>query len=235
MSAYAAVRLTKGRRKKQLLETAFAMVSEHGTEGLTLCALAHKAGVTHALAYRHFKTRTGLITALFQQLEPLQVERLLTKLSHAAPSLEGIARAISEAYMSSIDDGGREWHALSAALLGSEELDVIRQQLTYHYSEICVNALAPYSGLTREELHLRCMSIRGAAEAIFHEMVRGHIHQDHAVNSLTSIIASCAPPRRTVSKITSVSISGGGLLVAAMLNGLVEEVMSGLTLFGVYG
>ena len=57
-------RLTREQRARQLLDVAWALVGDEGTDALTLGRLAEAAGVTKPVAYDHFVTRNGLLAAL---------------------------------------------------------------------------------------------------------------------------------------------------------------------------
>jgi len=47
-----------------LMEAAWQELAEHGAAGLSLRAVARRAGVSHAAPKHHFENRTGLLTAL---------------------------------------------------------------------------------------------------------------------------------------------------------------------------
>jgi len=53
-----------GDLRKTLLEACCAHIAEHGTEGLSLRALAREAGVSATAPYRHFDSRQSLLAAL---------------------------------------------------------------------------------------------------------------------------------------------------------------------------
>src|SRR5262245_12468652 len=70
----ASKRLDKEARRRQLLDTALAIVREEGTQALTLGRLAERAGVTKPIAYEHFGTRSGLLIALFRDYDARTTE-----------------------------------------------------------------------------------------------------------------------------------------------------------------
>ena len=59
-------RMSREERQRQLLDVAWRLVREEGTEALTLGRLAEQAGVTKPVVYDHFSTRPGLLAALYQ-------------------------------------------------------------------------------------------------------------------------------------------------------------------------
>ena len=53
------------RTRTALLAATRALLEEHGTEALTMAAVAERAGVSRRAIYLHFGSRTELLTALF--------------------------------------------------------------------------------------------------------------------------------------------------------------------------
>lgn len=181
-------KLSKAERREQLLETALAIVREQGTDALTLGYLAERAGVSKPIAYEHFKTRSGLLIALYEQIDNRQVAALLLALERTPRRLEEVARVVSTAYMNCFTSVGPEWHAISAALKGDEEMEAFQRELIDSYVALYRDALAPYSRLPEDELRLRCVGIIGAGDAIARDMVRGRIDEAAAAASLASLI-----------------------------------------------
>jgi AcrR family transcriptional regulator len=67
MVKVARTRLSPEKRKKQLLDTASAMIVAGGLQGFTMEALAREAGVTPPLVYNYFSNRPELLQALLAQ------------------------------------------------------------------------------------------------------------------------------------------------------------------------
>jgi AcrR family transcriptional regulator len=61
------VRLTKERRRAQLLDVAAEMVAERGVGALTMEGLAARAGVSKALPYAHFDNADAVLVALYRR------------------------------------------------------------------------------------------------------------------------------------------------------------------------
>jgi AcrR family transcriptional regulator len=181
-------KLSKAERREQLLETALAIVREQGTDALTLGYLAERAGVSKPIAYEHFKTRSGLLIALYEQIDNRQVAALLLALERTPRRLEDVARVLSTAYMNCFTAVGPEWHAISAALKGDEEMEAFQRELIDSYVALYRDAFAPYSKLPEDELRLRCVGIIGAGDAIARDMVRGRVDEAAAAASLASLI-----------------------------------------------
>lgn len=179
-------RLPKAQRREQLLETALQIVREQGTDALTLGHLAERAGVSKPIAYEHFGTRAGLLIALFKKIDDVHVAAFRDALGRAR-RLEDVAAAASAAYMRCYRSVGPQWHALSSALNGDEQMEAFRHELLDSYAALYRDAFAPYTDLPAAELHLRCVAIIGAAEAISRDMLRGRVGEKRAATALASL------------------------------------------------
>lgn len=184
-------KLPKQERHEQLLACAQDMVREEGTEALTLARVAERAGVTKPVAYDHFGTREALMVELFRRIDDRQTALLVERLKATEGRLDAIAATIAAAYMSCAREVGTVWYALSAALKGSEAMEAVQRELTARYVGIWRDAFAPHaSHLPASELHLRCIGILGAGEAISLELLRGHVEEARAAASLASLITA---------------------------------------------
>ena len=189
-------RLPKAERREQLLETARAIVREEGTDALTLGHLAERAGVTKPIAYAHFETRSGLLVALYQQIDDQQVAALRAALAETRPRLGDIARVVSKAYMDCYIHVGPEWSALSGALKGDERMEAFERALHARYVALYRDALAPHTTLPKRELHLRCVGILGAGDALAREMIPGNVDAAAAAATMASLIVEWLAPAR---------------------------------------
>lgn len=195
----AAKKMPKAQRREQLMETALGIIRTQGTDALTLGYLAERAGVSKPIAYEHFGTRSGLLIALYQQLDQQQVDDLLAALGQAPKQLASVARLMSEAYMACYRSIGPEWHAISAALKGDEEMERFQKALIDGYVDLYCTALAPYSALAADDLRLRCVGIIGAAEAMSREMTCGCVDEATASAALGSLILQWGWPTDLIS------------------------------------
>jgi AcrR family transcriptional regulator len=192
----AAKRLAKAERRDQLLAVAQTVVREQGTDALTLGYLAQRAGVSKPIAYQHFKSRSGLLIALYKQIDERQVEALLQALKRTPRRLEDVAHVMSDAYMHCYVSIGPEWYAISAALKGDEQMEASQRELLDSYVALYCQAFAPYSTLPKQELQLRCVAIIGAAEAMARDMLRGRIDELIAAATLCSLIIEWLSPKQ---------------------------------------
>jgi len=56
-----------GDLKNALIDAALALISVHGTRGLSLREAARNTGVSHAAAYRHYSSKESLLAAIAEQ------------------------------------------------------------------------------------------------------------------------------------------------------------------------
>ena len=190
MSTKASARkLPREARRDQLLDTAMAIVREDGTDSLTLGRLAERAGVSKPVAYDHFATRDELMIALYRRIDERQVAALVEALRQLPQRLDAVAQAMAAAYVHCSTSIGPEWHALSAALKGSGQMEAVQRELVEGYVALYREALAPFApAATPESLHLRCVAIVGAGEAICVGILRGEVDADRATEELARLI-----------------------------------------------
>lgn len=181
-------RLSKAQRRNQLIDTALAIVRDEGADRLTLGHLAARAGVSKPIAYDHFGTRGGLLIALYKFLDDKQSNALREALSAGERSLDEVVDALARAYIHCAVDTGGEWHAIGAALAGSEEMAAVHQELIDGYVQLFASVLTPYTPLTATALERRCIGLVGAGEALSAAMVRGHCTEQAAADAFAAIM-----------------------------------------------
>jgi len=181
-------RLPKAERREQLLETAMTIVREQGTDALTLGYVAERAGVSKPIAYEHFGTRSGLLIALYKQIDERQASRLAQDFERTPKRLSDVAKLMGDSYMSCFRTAGPECHAIFAALKGDEQMERVQQELVAGYVASYRDLLAPYSKVDEQELRRRCIAIIGAGEALSREMSHGRIEEAEAAATLTALI-----------------------------------------------
>lgn len=181
-------RLSRAGRREQLLDTALAIVRDAGTDALTLGHLAERAGVSKPITYEHFKTRSGLLMALYRELDQRHVAALRQALARTRPRLSEVARVASAAYIDCYEELGPEWLAIAAALRGDEEMEAFQQQAHDDYVALYCQAFSPYSKRPPQELRAICAASIGAAEALTRELGRGRLDRDSAVELLAGLL-----------------------------------------------
>jgi len=181
-------KLSKAERRAQLLKTAHALVCEQGTDALTLGSLANAAGVSKPITYEHFQSRSGLMIALYQQLNERRLQEVSAVLDATPTNLGSMARAMAHAYMACHGAMGPEFHAIGAALKGDPCMHACQQKIIDGYVDFFHTAFAPLSPLPHDTVRRRCVGIIGAAEALSDAMVRGHLNKGIATDDLAALI-----------------------------------------------
>lgn len=182
-------RLSREDRLQQLLEVAWQLVRDEGTDALTLGRVAELAGVTKPVVYDHFVTRAGLLAALYEDFDARQNQAFVDALDTGDATLEGRAGVIAACYIDCVLLQGREIPGVIAALNSSPELETLKRKYEAIFLDKCRDALAPFapSG-TVPQAGLRAML--GAAEALSHAAANGEVSREEAQQELQAIISA---------------------------------------------
>ena len=182
-------RLTREDRQRQLIETAWRIVGDEGTDALTLGRLAERAGVTKPVVYSHFPTRSALLIALYRDFDMREYAIMEAALESSEASLAGKAGAIASSYVDCVLTQGREIPGVMAALAGSPELAAVKRDCDLIFLEKCRALLAPFAaGRTIPTAGLRAML--GAAEGLSHAAATQEIGADEAKRELFETISA---------------------------------------------
>lgn len=182
-------RLTRQERHRQLLDVAWRLVRDEGTEALTLGRLAEQSDVTKPVVYDHFGTRGGLLAALYQEFDARQTALMDAALAASDPSLSGIATVIASSYVDCVLLQGREIPGVIAALAGSPELEKIKRDYEVTFIEKCRAVLTPFAG-TGVIAPAGLWAMLGAAEALSHAAATGEITAAAAQHELFETIVA---------------------------------------------
>jgi AcrR family transcriptional regulator len=158
-------RLSRQGRRQQLMEVAWRIVREEGTDALTLPRLADQAGVAKPVVYDHFSTRPVLLAALYQDFDSRQTAIMDAALQSSGPTLVDRAAVIASSYVDCVLLQGREIPGVIAALESSPELERIKHEYEAIFMEKCRLALLPFA----EAGHIASpglWAMLGAAEAL---------------------------------------------------------------------
>ncbi|WP_416638895.1 TetR/AcrR family transcriptional regulator [Pseudomonas sp. OHS18] len=170
-----------------MLEVAWQLIGDEGTDALTLGKLAEAAGVTKPVVYDHFGTRNGLLAALYEDYDERQTRIFDAAIEAAAANLQEKSRVIAASYVNCVLTQGREISDVVAALTGSPELAAVKKQYQHAFIEKCAAILAPFcsrKGISTASL----WAMLGAADALSDAAVAGDISEEQAQDELQSII-----------------------------------------------
>jgi AcrR family transcriptional regulator len=186
--------MAKDERRRQLLDTALAIVREEGTDGLTLARLAERAGVTKPIAYEHFGTRAGLLIALFRDYDDRTTLAVRAALASGGKTLGDVASILAAAYMDACLSMGPEVGAIFDALSASEETEDFRRSFRAFLIGEFRRAFAPVVKFSGRAGKATLIGILGAAETLAEEASAGRLSRNEAVASLTRIILGAIGP-----------------------------------------
>ncbi|GID08225.1 transcriptional regulator [Pseudomonas sp. 008] len=181
--------MSREERLRQLLDVAWQLVREEGTDALTLGRLAEQAGVTKPVVYDHFTTRPGLLAVLYQEFDARQTALMDTALETSEPTLASKAMVIASSYVDCVLLQGREIPGVIAALTSSPELEKIKREYEAIFMGKCHNALLPFAG-TGDIAPASLRAMLGAAEALSHAAATGEITAEQAQDELFETIVA---------------------------------------------
>jgi AcrR family transcriptional regulator len=181
--------MSREERLRQLLDVAWQLVREEGTDALTLGRLAEQAGVTKPVVYDHFTTRPGLLAVLYQEFDARQTALMDTALEASEPTLASKAMVIASSYVDCVLLQGREIPGVIAALTSSPELEKIKREYEAIFMGKCRNALLPFAG-TGDIAPASLRAMLGAAEALSHAAATGEITAEQAQDELFETIVA---------------------------------------------
>lgn len=187
-------RLPKEARRAQLLDVAYEIITEEGTDALTLARLAERAGVSKPIAYDHFGTRAGLLIALFRSFDEQQIDRMRAALAEGGDSLEATARIAAAGYMDCLLSAGPEYEAICAALLAYEETKDFLQASRDRFVEEYRQVFSPFVALDGTRGRGILSGLVGCAEALARDAHSGTLGQDEAIGTLADIMLATLTP-----------------------------------------
>lgn len=187
-------RLSRQQRYVQLVDVAWQIVAEEGTEALTLGHLAERAGITKPVVYDHFTSRSGLFAALYREYDLRSTARMDEQISQTEPVLEKLATVIADAYIECVLLSGREMPTVIAALSGTPELEQLRAEYATTFTEKCRTLFSPFS--KSKTLQTPALwAILGAAEGLSLAVVMGKISaqeaKDELVKGIICLVCGC--------------------------------------------
>ncbi|WP_369941805.1 TetR/AcrR family transcriptional regulator [Xanthomonas medicagonis] len=182
-------RLAREDRHRQLLDVAWRLVRDEGTDALTLGRLAEQAGVTKPVVYDHFQSREGLLAALYLEYDARQSALLDAALAASEPTLASRARVIASSYVGCVMTQGRELPGVAAALVGSPALEKVKRDWEVAFLDKCRSVLGPFArGHTIAPAALRAML--GAADALSYAAAAGEVSAEDAQQELFVLIVA---------------------------------------------
>ena len=187
-------RLTRAKRRQQLLETALLIIREEYLDSLTLGRLAERAGVSKPVVYDHFPTRSALLIELYRWIDTERVRIFTDMMSKAHKNAQETTEVLASTYILCAADKKGEFHVIGAALAGSQEKEVVFQELLDNCVEMFVSVLTPHVDITPKRLKRLCEGLVGAGEALSVAISRGRMQHAEAVEAFATLIKGVLRP-----------------------------------------
>jgi AcrR family transcriptional regulator len=181
-------KLSREQRRLQLLATAEEIIRDEGTNALSLARLAERADVSRPIAYDHFKTREGLLVALYRQYDERIGQNIRDALRGDSVSLEDAVSVICTAYIDGVLAAGPECDAVYAALAGDPETRTFLLASRRFYVQQIQAALAPFAELSRRRDQAVLIGFLGVIEALARDAAARQLSRAAAIDGATAVI-----------------------------------------------
>lgn len=163
------VRRSPEEARRLILETAQALITRTGPEGLRLQDIAAEAGISHSLILHHFGNRAGLVRALTQQTTAELRDRLLAAMAQPESSPEELLDRVFDSFA-----GGLAQRLAWLAVMDPEgEAEEMRHEVadTLHQRRL---AAAPGLAIPREDTQwlVHLVAVAAFGEALYGERLR---------------------------------------------------------------
>lgn len=190
-SAPARQRLSPERRRNQLIQVAYRILTEDGPEGMQISEVASRAGVSRPLVYRFFGNRTELLVAVLDDFERSLSERFqaLVESDDLPYDARESASKFVHACCDLIDErGGGVWDLLMSR---STERDVVQfaQEVLKRIMAPWLDLLAAFCTQSQVPPKIIADMLVGAGDVALHHWVHGRIPREVAVDACVSAIS----------------------------------------------
>jgi AcrR family transcriptional regulator len=144
------LRRTPEEARRQILETAQALIASTGPDGLRLQDIAAAAGISHPLILHHFGSREGLVRAMTRQAAAELRDKLLAAMASSEYSVEQQLDRVFDAFR----DGLAQrlvWLATVDAGEDAEGTQMIMRDIADKLHERRIAAAPPGAAITRDD------------------------------------------------------------------------------------
>lgn len=213
-------RLPADARRRQILELAARVLTEHGVERVQIKEIAKLAGVSRPAVYRLFPARQDLVLAILEDFEAELGARFRDALVQTMPgSLAEITRAFVDACCDVIETKGTgPWHLLDARGAADPEVASLGLAIHERMVEPWYARIAATTGLDRARVRMLARVVVAAGRAVLDGWIEGHSSRaraaDDATRAMTCLLRefahSGAPARDDSVKARSPSRSARG-------------------------
>lgn len=183
-------RLSSDKRREQLIDVAYRILTESGPEGMQISEVALRAGVSRPLVYRFFKNRTELLVAVLDDFERSLSARFRELLSDGTEMTD--ARSIAKLFVQAACDlieerGGGAWDLLMSRSTDPEVVD-FSKAVVQRLMAPWVQMLAQFLGNSIVPAQVVSSMLVAAGDTALYHWVRGEISREVAVDACVAAI-----------------------------------------------
>jgi AcrR family transcriptional regulator len=170
-----------GHLREALIDAALRMIREQGAESVSVREVAKRAGVSSGAPFRHFPSRTALMTAVAEQA----MRRFRAEIERALDEAEGAApidrfRALGRAYMRWVVRNPAHFEVISNRALidfdGSESLTRDNAEIRSLMEEL-LNEQRDRAQLQSDDVKTISFAARALAYGLARMYIDGHLAQ----------------------------------------------------------
>jgi AcrR family transcriptional regulator len=155
MTRAATPRMSAEARREHLLDAAKALVADEGFHGVSIEAVARRAGITRPIVYRHFSDLAGLLDALVER----ETLRALMQLREVLPRDVTDLIAAFDGYLGAVRSDPVTWRLVLVPPEGAPAL--LRERIAAGRAAVVAQlaaAVGPRAGSPDPELTARALS-----------------------------------------------------------------------------
>jgi AcrR family transcriptional regulator len=186
------VRLAPGDRRRQLVEVAGRLLTDHGLEQVQIKEVAALAGVTRPVVYRFFPTRKELVLAILDDFATEVDARLRDALLRTlGADLSIVTRAMFEACCDTIDvRGAGPWRLLHPGGATDPEVAELARAIHDRLLSPWQPRIAETTGLAPDHVRRLARILLAAGRAALDEWLDGHATRPEAITEATRAITA---------------------------------------------
>jgi AcrR family transcriptional regulator len=166
-----APRMPPGERREQLLDAALDVIAEHGYGGVSMEAVARRAGVTKPVVYDLFANLGELLRALLEREEGRALAQLAEVMPSGLPSADPDELVVTGfvAFLGSVAASPTSWRLILMPAEGTpavvrEEVETNRSRIAARLEELLDWGLAARGAPTGLDLELAAQGLIAVAE-----------------------------------------------------------------------
>ena len=164
-------RLTGPQRREQILDVTKAMVGERGFHGISIDAVARRAGISRPVVYGHFDDLAGLLRALVEREGARAVGQLMELLPRpdSAESPRDLLAGGLTAFLEAVRDEPVTWRLVLMPPEGTPEIlreraTLIRRAVTDQLAAVAPQVLVRAGGPPLPDPELTALMLQAIAE-----------------------------------------------------------------------